>query len=168
MPFVKMFGRSVPKDWPLVVQMEDQICRSGKFHLPTFARQPLTSESTLCRLRDGATACGGPHRVQELVPDERGSCPVMSQSTARFTFRFLNPGKTLFRFEPGGCHFWGNQGPFAAKLLSENGKVLLPVACSEKGEMRLTCRFTPLRDRCDFWELMSFPKRHKPSSVSTK
>jgi len=60
-----------------------------------FVQQPVASESTLCRLEGRMTTYSMHDRDSSLILDERGDRLALIQITARFSFRFLNLGKTL-------------------------------------------------------------------------
>jgi hypothetical protein len=60
-----------------------------------FVRQPVASESTLCRMEGRMMTYSIHDRDSSLILDERGDRLALIQITARFSFRFLNLGKTL-------------------------------------------------------------------------
>jgi hypothetical protein len=79
-----------------------RLCANGSSFLPPrqvspsdFVRQPVASESTLCRLEGRMTTYSIQDRDSSLLLDERGDRLALIQIAARFSFRFLNLGKTL-------------------------------------------------------------------------
>jgi len=84
------------------ILVNDELFANGSSLLPQrqvspsdFVQQPVASESTLCRLEGRMTTYSMHDRDSSLILDERGDRLALIQITARFSFLFLNLGKTL-------------------------------------------------------------------------
>ncbi len=84
------------------ILVNDELFANGSSLLPLrqvspsdFVQQPVASESTLCRLEGRMTTYSMHDRDSSLILDKRGDRLALIQITARFSFLFLNLGKTL-------------------------------------------------------------------------